>query len=67
MTVNDVDLIIQPINPKAATLGSIRQPSVADRRLTCQHFNNRDLDINTAKVAPHNSDARVSDSDDWPP
>lgn len=62
MTVNDVDLVMQPL---AANLGFIMQPSVADSRLTFQHFVNRDPV--TALVAPHNSDARRSDSDDWPP
>jgi hypothetical protein len=62
MTVNDVDLVIQP---NAANLGFIMQPSVAHSRLTFQHFSNRDPII--ALVAPHNSDARRSDSGDWPP
>ena len=62
MTVNDVGLVMQP---NADHLGFIMHPSVADSRLTFQHFANRDPV--TALVAPHNSDARRSDSDDWPP
>jgi len=33
--------------------------------LTLQHFNNNDRVV--AMVAPHNSDARISDSAEWPP
>jgi hypothetical protein len=62
MTVNDVDLVIQP---NAANLGFVMQPSVANSRLTFQHF--ADREVVTALVAPHNSDARRSESDDWPP
>ena len=62
MTPNDVDLVIQP---SAADVGFITQPSVAGSRLTFQHFANSDP--LTALVAPHNSDARQSNSDDWPP
>ena len=62
MTVNDVDLVMQPTvtNP-----GFITHPSDAHNRLTIHHFAVRDQI--TAFVAPHNSDARRSDSDDWPP
>ena len=62
MTVNDVDLVMQPT---AANTGFITQPSDAHNRLTLHHFAVRDP--LTAYVAPHNSDARRSDSDDWPP
>ena len=62
MTVNDVDLVMQP---NATDLGFITPPSLADNRLTFHHFVNHDPV--TALVAPHNSDARRSDSDDWPP
>ena len=62
MTVNDVDLVMQHT---AANPGFIVQPSVADSRVTFQHFVNPDL--LTAHIAPHNSDARQSHSDDWPP
>ena len=62
MTVNDVDLVTQP---NADILGFTILPADAESRLTFQHFNNRDLV--TRIVAPHNSDARKSDSDDWPP
>ena len=57
MTVDDVDLVAQPT---ANLLGIIR-PSVADSRLTLQHFNT--LGAFTTFVVPHNSDA----SNDWPP
>lgn len=60
MSVDDVDLIpqrtIQHVN-------SVVQPS--KKRLTFQHFNNSDIVVND--IAPHNSDARISDSEDWPP
>jgi hypothetical protein len=62
MTVNDVDLVMQPT---AATLGFTVQPSVANSRLTFQHFRNHDP--LTTVIAPHNSDARQSASNDWPP
>ena len=62
MTVNDVDLATQPT---ADRVGFVIQPSLASRRLTFQHFNNRD--IVATLVAPHNSDARQSDSNEWPP
>jgi hypothetical protein len=62
MTVNDVDLIMQP---SAARVGFATQPSIADKRLTFQHFNTHDLIVQT--VAPHNSDARRSVGDGWPP
>ncbi|KAF8309777.1 hypothetical protein F5887DRAFT_1153856 [Amanita rubescens] len=61
MSVNDVALVMQP---NAGHLGF--NPSLADRRLTFQHFNAPDVVITT--VAPHNSDARQRvDHDDWPP
>lgn len=51
MTVNDVDLVMQPT---AQQVGFITQPSGSRKRTTFQHFNNNDLvDV----VAPHNSDA----------
>ena len=60
MTVNDVDLVMQPT---AQQVGFITQPSGSRKRTTFQHFNNNDLvDV----VAPHNSDARSS-SAEWPP
>jgi hypothetical protein len=62
MTVNDVDLVLQP---DADQLGFPIEPSAADRRLTLQHFNNRDHVVD--RNAPHNLDARQSDSDEWPP
>jgi len=62
MTVNDVDLVMQPT---ANLVGFAVQPSVANIRLTFQHFNTNDPVV--AIVAPHNSDARVLDSDEWPP
>src|SRR6266478_4344805 len=61
MTVNDVDLVEQP----TAHLGFAVQPSDADSRLIFQHFNLNDAAV--AFLAPHNSDARQSDSDKWPP
>jgi len=64
MTVNDVDLAMQP---NADDLGFAVHPSNADRRLTFQHFINNDQDSITRTVAPHNSDARISNSDMWPP
>ena len=62
MTVNDVDLVTQPT---ADHLGFVIEPSLASSRLTFQHFNN--CDDATAFLAPHNSDARQSDSNEWPP
>ena len=62
MTVNDVDLVMQP---NATKMGFIMQPSVANNHLMFHHIVNHD--VITALVAPHNSDARRSDSDDWPP
>ncbi|KAF8960929.1 hypothetical protein BDZ97DRAFT_2035202 [Flammula alnicola] len=62
MTVNDVDLVTQPC---AQHLGFAIQPSVANRRLTFQHFSNKDC--NVAFLAPHNSDTKQSDSNEWPP
>ena len=62
MTVNDVDLVTQP---NGDCLGFVLQPSLATSRLTIQHFNNNDSV--TAVVAPHNSDARLLDSNEWPP
>jgi len=59
MTVTDVDLVVQPLAP-----GFTTPPSEANRRLTFQHFISNPV---TTHLAPHNSDARVSDSDDWPP
>jgi hypothetical protein len=64
MTVNDAELVTQPID-NTNLLGCMIQPSVADSRLTFQHFNNSDLV--TATVAPHNSDVRYSHSSEWPP
>ncbi|KAF8340795.1 hypothetical protein F5887DRAFT_888503 [Amanita rubescens] len=61
MSVNDVAVVMQP---SAGHLGF--DPSLADRRLTIQHFNAPD--IGTRILAPHNSDARQHvDHDDWPP
>ena len=57
MTVNDVDLVVPAVAP-----GFITDPSVAPRRLTLQNFL-----ISPILVTPHNSDARISDSDLWPP
>ncbi|KIL55822.1 hypothetical protein M378DRAFT_90221, partial [Amanita muscaria Koide BX008] len=60
MSVNDVALVMQPIEPNAKHLG------FAVSRLTLQHFNAPDAV--TTYVAPHNSDARqLVDHDDWPP
>ena len=62
MTVNDVDLVTQPT---AHLLKFAIHPSVANSRLTFQHFIDQDAVL--AFTAPHNSDARQSDSDEWPP
>jgi hypothetical protein len=62
MTVNDVDLVTQ-LN--ANIIGFVTQPSLASSRLTFQHFNIHD--VVTTALAPHNSDARQLDSDEWPP
>ena len=62
MTVNDVDLVVQP---SAAQVGFVTQPSTAVKRLTLQHFNTRDPLVQT--MIPHNSDARQSVGDEWPP
>jgi hypothetical protein len=59
MTVNDVDLARQRLNP-----GFMIDPSVATRRLTFQHFIHEPV---TSDQIPHNADARLSDSDDWVP
>ncbi|KIL55307.1 hypothetical protein M378DRAFT_188679 [Amanita muscaria Koide BX008] len=60
MSVTDVALVMQPIEPNAKHLG------FAVSRLTLQHFNAPDAV--TTHVAPHNSDARQRmDHDDWPP
>ena len=59
MAPTDVDLVTQPLAP-----GFTTPPSQANRRLTFQHFVS---DRIITHIAPHNSDARVSDSDDWPP
>lgn len=56
MTVNNVDLIMQP---NADILGFTILPADAESRLTFQHFNN--CDLVTRIVAPHNSDARKSE------
>ena len=61
MSVDDVEVVMQP---NALHLGF--NPTLATSRLTLQHFNA--LDVATALVAPHNSDARQRvDHDDWPP
>ena len=61
MSVDDVDVVMQP---NAQHLGF--NPALATSRLTLQHFNA--LDVATALVAPHNSDARQRlDHHDWPP
>ena len=57
-----MDLVTQP---NADQLGFVIPPSLASSRLTFQHFNNRDPITTT--MAPHNSDARQSDSNEWPP
>lgn len=62
MTVNDVDLVMQHSAPQ---VGFVTQPSIADKRLTFQHFNTHDLVVQM--IAPHNSDARRSVGDEWPP
>ena len=62
MTVNDVDLIMQP-NDNA--LGFIIPPADADSCLTFQSFS--DYDQVTQFLSPHTSDARLLDSDCWPP
>ena len=62
MTVNDVALVTQPT---ADHVGFVIEPSLASSRLTLQHFSDRD--VIATLVAPHNSDARQSDSNEWPP
>jgi hypothetical protein len=61
MDVTDVDLVMQP---NADRLGFVTHPSEADSRITFQHFNTQDP---VMFMAPHNSDARQSDSNEWPP
>jgi len=56
MVVNDVEYIQQP---NAVTIDPL-----AEKRLTLQHFDNNDPVINMS--APHNSDARISASIEWP-
>ena len=62
MAATDVDLVEQPT---ANLVPFVQDPSVAFRRLTFQHFNVDDPLL--PLVAPHNSDARPSDSNEWPP
>jgi hypothetical protein len=62
MTVNDMDLVMQI---STNHVGFNLDPSVVDRCLTFQHFNNHDLVVDI--IAPHNSDARISGGDGWPP
>jgi len=51
-------------------LGRVAQPGVhlqplGAKRVTFQHFNTNDR--NLATLAPHNCDATIADSDEWPP
>lgn len=62
MTVDDVDLVTQP---SAHLLEFSIQPSVADSRLTLQHFNT--LGPLTTFMVPHNSDVRQLYRNDWSP
>ena len=57
MDVSDVQHVTQPNGDDINFL--VRE------RLTLQHFKNNDRIV--AMVAPHNSDARMSDSAEWPP
>ena len=61
MTVDDVDLVIQP---SAAQVSFVTQPSTAVKRLMLQHFNTCDPLVQM--MIPHNSDARQSVGDEWP-
>ena len=56
MDVTDVPYVLQP---NAANIGC-----AATQRLTLQHFDNDDPII--SMNAPHNSDARISNSAEWP-
>ena len=60
MGVNDVPLVTQP-----PTIGFKGIRPVGAPRLTFQHF--KEVDNIMAFVAPHNCDARPSDSGEWPP
>ena len=57
MDVTDVPYVIQP---NAVDIGV-----AATQRLTLQHFDNDDDPV-LAICAPHNSDARISNSTEWP-
>jgi len=57
MDVTDVPHVIQPT---AVDIGV-----AARQRITLQHFDTDD-DPNIAITAPHNSDARISNSTEWP-
>lgn len=59
MSVTDVNIVMQLLAP-----GFTTPPSEARKRLTFQHFISSRV---TEFVSPHNSDARISDSDNWPP
>ena len=56
MGVTDVDHVVQP--------GGSTLPNV-QRRLTLQHFTATDIVVTGS--APHNSDARIASTADWPP
>jgi len=60
MGVNDVPLVAQP---PAIGFKGIRPPDAP--RLTLQHF--KEVDNLMAFGAPHNCDAKPSDSGEWPP
>ncbi|KAF5381750.1 hypothetical protein D9615_005440 [Tricholomella constricta] len=63
MTVHDVDFVAPRLAEKYGIV--VIPPSVATRRLTFQDFGSSDCC--TAMVAPHNSDGRIADSEEWPP
>ncbi len=56
MAVNKVDCVAQP-NVNLQPLGT--------KHITFQHFNTNDSVL--ARSAPHNCDATIADSDEWPP
>ena len=59
LSVGDVGVVLQP------TMTHVTHPSNSNKRLTFQHFKNVGHLANF--IAPHNSDARILDNEEWPP
>ena len=56
MVVTDVDRVAQP---------DVNLQPLGTKRVTFQHFDTNDRVL--ARSAPHNCDATIADSDEWPP